>query len=229
MTQRQHSPAWHCAAAWGLKNNKTKNASCKVLGKQYRFGEKTRCVTTSTSKKIRFCLWRKKLRYIDWKLPLPLRDSSSFELPFADRDANFFSNFHSRSIEARCWFRFHTDRQTAAPCNESVAVSRPVQLLSLRLKHATCRTDTTPGKKRKNSTNNWAATKKVEFLVQVQLQTHYLTTTHEGFAKKARVLMGTLPAKESKAGKSSALFCPHFALFVLSAPLIRKKKNILVY
>ena len=72
-------------------------------------------------------------------------------------DANFFSNFHSRSIEARCWFRFHTDRQTAAPCNESVAVSRPVQLLSLRLKHATCRTDTTPGKKRKNSTNNWAS------------------------------------------------------------------------
>ena len=72
--------------------------------------------------------------------------------------------------------------------------------------------------------------KKVEFLVQAQLQTHYLTiTTHEGFAKKARVLMGTLPAKESKAGKISALFCPHFALFVLSAPLIRKKKNILVY
>ena len=28
------------ADAWGLKNNKRKNASCKVLGKQYRFGEK---------------------------------------------------------------------------------------------------------------------------------------------------------------------------------------------
>ena len=135
-------------------------------GKTISFWGKTRCVTTSTSKKIRFCLWRKKLRDIDWKLPLPLPHSFSFELPFADRDdqtscqtedANFFSNFHSRSIEARCWFRFHTDRQTAAPCNESVAVSRPVQLLSLRLKHATCRTDTTPGKKRKNSTNNWAS------------------------------------------------------------------------
>ena len=50
MTQRQHSPAWHCAAAWGLKNNKTKNASCKVLGKQYRLGGKKK-ITTSTSKK----------------------------------------------------------------------------------------------------------------------------------------------------------------------------------
>ena len=38
--------AWH----WGLKNNNTKNALCKVLGKQCRVGEKTRCVTTSTSK-----------------------------------------------------------------------------------------------------------------------------------------------------------------------------------
>ena len=95
-----------------------------------------------------------------------------------------------------CVVVFQTAKQLRHVMLGSVAVPRSLQLLSLRLKHATSRTDTTPEKKRQNSTNNGAAAtkNKVEFLVQVQLQTHCFST-HKGFAKKVRVLMWTLPAK----------------------------------
>ena len=150
-------------------------------------------------------------------------------------DANFFSNFHSISIESSfggvdfaskqkidiscfCWqffplvfthhlpmkvpvviclcvVVFQTAKQLRHVMLGSVAVPRSLQLLSLRLKHATSRTDTTPEKKGKTvPTMELQQQKKVEFLVQVQLQTHYFST-HKGFAKKVRVLMRTLPAK----------------------------------
>ena len=130
-----------------------------------------------------------------------------------------------------CLVLFKTAKQFRNAMLESVAVPRPLQLLSLRLKHATSCTDATPGKKRKNSTNNWTATKKVEFLVQVQLQTHYLTTTHKGFAKKREFLWGLCPLKCQKrdsvplcfVGTSPCLFLfvdGNWNLFVFFGPFL---------
>ena len=48
-----------------------------------------------------------------------------------------------------CLVVFKTSKKLRNAMLESVAVARPLQLLSLRLKHATCRTDTTPGKNAK--------------------------------------------------------------------------------
>ena len=102
-----------------------------------------------------------------------------------------------------CVVVFQTAKQLRHVMLGSVAVPRSLQLLSLRLKHATSRTDTTPEKKGKTVPTMQLQQHKVEFLVQVQLQTHCFST-HKGFAKKVRVLMRTLPAKV-KSGKEFRL------------------------
>ena len=78
-----------------------------------------------------------------------------------------------------------SDRQTAAPCNESVAVSRPVQLLSLRLKHATCRTDTTPGKKTQKQYEELSCNKKSWISCASSTSNTLFDNNAWGFCKKS--------------------------------------------
>ena len=67
-------------------------------------------------------------------------------------------------ISLLCLVVFQIAKQLRHVMLESVAISRPVQLLSLRLKHATCLTDTTPGKNAKTVRTIELQQKKLNFL-----------------------------------------------------------------
>ena len=136
------------------------------------------------------------------QIPLPLNMLSlavTIKTSCKTEDANFFSNFHSISIESSfggvdfaskqkidiscfCWqffplvfthhlpmkvpvviclcvVVFQTAKQLRHVMLGSVAVPRSLQLLSLRLKHATSRTDTTRKKKAKQY-QQWSCSNK---------------------------------------------------------------------
>ena len=103
-----------------------------------------------------------------------------------------------------CVVVFQTAKQLRHVMLGSVAVPRSLQLLSLRLKHATSRTDTTPEKKGKTvPTMELQQQKtKLNFLCKFSFKNTVFQRT--SFAKKVRVLMRTLPAKV-KSGKEFCL------------------------
>ena len=106
-----------------------------------------------------------------------------------------------------CVVVFQTAKQLRHVMLGSVAVPRSLQLLSLRLKHATSRTDTTPEKKGKTvPTMELQQQKtKLNFLCKFSFK-HTVFQRTRVLQKKFEFLWGLCPLK-SKVEKSSALFC----------------------
>ena len=103
-----------------------------------------------------------------------------------------------------CVVVFQTAKQLRHVMLGSVAVPRSLQLLSLRLKHATSRTDTTPEKKGKTVPTMELQQQKTKLNFLCKFSFKHTVFQRTSFAKKVRVLMRTLPAKV-KSGKEFRL------------------------